>query len=169
MVKRSSLRLQAASRPQNSRDPGGWAAPGYIFQGHYEAHFLSALALMYAQTGDITLKNRAIYIVDELEKCQNAMGGKYLFASPQSDFNVYNILKITRHLFKWTGSLSYADFYERTIFNGILSSQNPSNGEKTYYQFMNVNSAKTYNSNTTGCFCCNGTGLESFSKFGDSV
>lgn len=32
----------------------------------------------------------------------------------------YNILKIARYLFKWTGNVSYADHYERALLNGIL-------------------------------------------------
>ncbi|GFR41395.1 hypothetical protein Agub_g2074 [Astrephomene gubernaculifera] len=32
----------------------------------------------------------------------------------------YNILKIARSLFRWTGDVRYADFYERALVNGIL-------------------------------------------------
>ncbi len=32
----------------------------------------------------------------------------------------YNILKIARSLFRWTGEVAYADFYERALINGIL-------------------------------------------------
>ncbi|KAG2492010.1 hypothetical protein HYH03_009740 [Edaphochlamys debaryana] len=32
----------------------------------------------------------------------------------------YNILKVSRALFRWTGNVSYADFYERALLNGIL-------------------------------------------------
>ncbi|PNH12698.1 hypothetical protein TSOC_000340, partial [Tetrabaena socialis] len=32
----------------------------------------------------------------------------------------YNILKIARSLFRWTGDVAYADFYERALLNGIL-------------------------------------------------
>ena len=86
----------------------------------------------------------------------------------QETCNTYNMLKITRQLFKLSGSVSYADYYERALFNGILGSMNPT-GEKTYPQYMKTNAKKVFHSNTKGCFCCNGTGLESFSKFGDSI
>ncbi|KXZ56391.1 hypothetical protein GPECTOR_1g347 [Gonium pectorale] len=32
----------------------------------------------------------------------------------------YDILKIARSLFRWTGNASFADFYERALLNGIL-------------------------------------------------
>ena len=30
----------------------------------------------------------------------------------------YNLLKLTRHLFTWTGEARYADYSERALFNG---------------------------------------------------
>lgn len=35
----------------------------------------------------------------------------------------YNVLKMARHLFEWSGNASLADFYERAILNGILGNQ----------------------------------------------
>ena len=35
----------------------------------------------------------------------------------------YNMLKIARYLFQWTGNVSYADYYERAILNGLLGTQ----------------------------------------------
>lgn len=32
----------------------------------------------------------------------------------------YNVLKIARSLFTWTGDVKLADFYERALVNGIL-------------------------------------------------
>ena len=32
----------------------------------------------------------------------------------------YNILKIARSIFRWTGDVGAADFYERALVNGIL-------------------------------------------------
>ena len=33
------------------------------------------------------------------------------------------ILQVSRHLFKWTKEVSYADYYERALTNGVLSIQ----------------------------------------------
>jgi DUF1680 family protein len=35
----------------------------------------------------------------------------------------YNVLKVARALFRWTGNASLADFYERALLNGILGTQ----------------------------------------------
>ena len=44
----------------------------------------------------------------------------------------YNMLKLTRHVFTWTGDPRAADFYERALFNGILGTLNPESGTTMY-------------------------------------
>ncbi|KAF0095107.1 MAG: hypothetical protein E1N59_1153 [Puniceicoccaceae bacterium 5H] len=55
---------------------GGWEGAGIA--GHSLGHYLSALSLLYATTGDERLKERVDYIVDELAQCQQANGDGYL-------------------------------------------------------------------------------------------
>ena len=47
----------------------GWESD--TIAGHTLGHYLSALALMHAQTGDAECKRRVNYIVDELARCQS--------------------------------------------------------------------------------------------------
>ncbi|MBQ8548748.1 MAG: glycoside hydrolase family 127 protein, partial [Lachnospiraceae bacterium] len=47
--------------------------------------------------------------------------------------NVYNMQKMTRKLFMITGDVKYADWFENTYINSILSSQNPETGMTTYF------------------------------------
>eukprot|EP01046_Picozoa_sp_COSAG06_P055484 COSAG06_NODE_10212_length_1725_cov_3.840461_2_plen_82_part_00 len=49
----------------------------------------------------------------------NRMGSQ-LNADTEESCTQYNILKVARHLFKWTASSSLGDFYERAIMNGII-------------------------------------------------
>lgn len=35
----------------------------------------------------------------------------------------YNMMKIARYLFQWTGDARYADYYERAVLNGMLGVQ----------------------------------------------
>lgn len=35
----------------------------------------------------------------------------------------YNMLKLARYLFRWTGNATYADYYEKAITNGLLGTQ----------------------------------------------
>jgi len=63
-----------AGLSSNVEPYGGWEAPDWGFRGHTAGHYLTALALMYASTGDETLKRRMDYFVAELAKCQEASG-----------------------------------------------------------------------------------------------
>ncbi len=55
---------------------GGWESEepwvNIRCHGHTLGHYLSAVSLMYASTGDARMKQRADYIVDELQRCQKA-------------------------------------------------------------------------------------------------
>ncbi|MFL6448524.1 MAG: beta-L-arabinofuranosidase domain-containing protein [Bryobacteraceae bacterium] len=53
---------------------GGWEKPDCELRGHFVGHYLSGCALMYASTGDETLKSKADYMVAELGKCQDRLG-----------------------------------------------------------------------------------------------
>ena len=83
--------------------------------------------------------------------------------------NTYNMLKLSRELFKITGDTKYADYYENTFINAILSSQNPETGMTTYFQPMATGYFKVYSSPTDHFWCCTGSGMENFSKLSDSI
>jgi len=59
---------------------GGWDGPGRNLTGHIAGHYLSAVSLMYAATGDARFKDRATYIVRELAAVQAKQGDGYLSA-----------------------------------------------------------------------------------------
>ncbi|MFC7505576.1 beta-L-arabinofuranosidase domain-containing protein [Nocardioides sp. GCM10030258] len=83
--------------------------------------------------------------------------------------NEYNMLKLSRELFKLTQDVKYADYYENTFLNHIVSSQNPETGMTTYFQAMAPGYYKLYSLPYTLFWCCTGTGMENFSKLGDSM
>ncbi len=75
--------------PSSAKPLGGWEEPNCELRGHSLGHYLSALSLMYASTGDAVFKQRVDYIVGELAKCQGnspAAGfhAGYLSAFPES-------------------------------------------------------------------------------------
>ncbi len=82
--------------------------------------------------------------------------------------NVYNMLKMTKYLFMITGDVKYADWYENTFINSILSSQNPQTGMTTYFQPMASGYYKVYGERFNKFWCCTGTGMENFSKLQES-
>lgn len=59
---------------------GGWDGDGKNLTGHIAGHYLSAVSLMYAATGDGRFKARADYIVQELKEVQEKHGNGYLGA-----------------------------------------------------------------------------------------
>ena len=65
---------------------GGWEAPVNELRGHFVGHYMSACALMAAQTGDDAVKARGAEIVAGLAPCQQALGGGYLSAFPVEYF-----------------------------------------------------------------------------------
>lgn len=86
--------------------------------------------------------------------------------------NTYNMLKITRELYKITGKSKYADYYETTMLNAIVSSINPDTGMTTYFQPMATGYFKVYGNTDVEqnqFWCCTGSGLENFTKLGDSI
>jgi DUF1680 family protein len=83
--------------------------------------------------------------------------------------NAYNMSKLTHDLFVVTGDIKYADFYERIHINEILSSMNPDTGMTTYFKPMGTGYFKAFGTPTNSFWCCTGTGMENFTKLGDSV
>jgi DUF1680 family protein len=79
-----NFRSQAGLPPKGAMY-AGWESD--TIGGHTLGHYLSALSLMYAQTGDAGCKRRVIYIVDELTLCQaqNADGFVAGFTRRQGD------------------------------------------------------------------------------------
>ena len=82
--------------------------------------------------------------------------------------NVYNMLKLSSHLFSWEASPSVADFYERALFNHILSSQHPGDGRVIYNLSLEMGGYKEYQ-DPFWFTCCVGTGMENHSKYGENI
>jgi len=75
--------------PSSAQPLGGWEDPKSELRGHSLGHYLSALSLMYASTGNAEYKRRVDYIVGELAKCQShsvtaGFHEGYLSAFPES-------------------------------------------------------------------------------------
>lgn len=62
----------------------GWESTTSELRGHIMGHWLSAAARIFAQTGDLMVKAKADTIVSELAKCQEAHGGEWLAAFPET-------------------------------------------------------------------------------------
>lgn len=74
--------LREAGLPTAAKTYPNWEATG--LDGHIAGHYISALSLMYASTGDAKLSQRLVYMLNELKKCQEANGSGYLGSVPGS-------------------------------------------------------------------------------------
>lgn len=83
--------------------------------------------------------------------------------------NTYNMLKLTRHLFTWHATATYADFYERALYNHILASQDPESGMMCYYVSLRPGTRKNYSTPYDSFWCCVGSGMENHVRYGESI
>jgi DUF1680 family protein len=81
----------------------------------------------------------------------------------------YNMLKLTRHLYGWSGDPRYFDYYERTLFNHRLGTIHPGSGATQYYLSLTPGAWKTFGTEDQSFWCCTGTGVEEYSKLNDSI
>jgi DUF1680 family protein len=83
--------------------------------------------------------------------------------------NTYNMLKLTELLFLGDAKASYGDYYERSLYNHILSSQRPDTGGFVYFTPMRPNHYRVYSQVDKGMWCCVGSGIESHAKYGEFI
>ena len=83
--------------------------------------------------------------------------------------NTYNMLKLTGLLFQGDPKGSYADYYERALYNHILGSQRPQSGGFVYFTPMRPNHYRVYSQPQQGMWCCVGSGLENHAKYGEFI
>jgi DUF1680 family protein len=86
--------------------------------------------------------------------------------------NTYNMLKLGRQLFFTNPARAdYMDYYERALFNQILGQQDPASahGFVAYYTPLRAGGIKTYSNDYNNFTCDHGSGMESNTKYADSI
>jgi uncharacterized protein len=82
----------------------------------------------------------------------------------------YNMLKLTSGLFLYDQRAELMDYYERALYNHILASVDEHSPANTYHVPLRPGSVKQFgNADMRGFTCCNGTALESNTKFQNSI
>jgi uncharacterized protein len=140
---------------------------------------------VYEATGDAKYRDAASFFFDTVAQTRSfATGGhgdnEHFF--PMADFEAHvfsakgsetccqhNMLKLARALFLERPDAGYADYYERTLYNGILASQDPDSGMATYFQGARPGYMKLYHTPVDSFWCCTGTGMENHVKYRDSI
>lgn len=151
--------------------------------GNTQIPKLIGLARRYELTGEESEKRTAEFFWDRVVNHHSYVTGGHgnheYFGQPDQlrdrlseetteTCNVYNMLKLTRHLFTWNGSAEAADFYERALFNHILSSQHPGDGRVIYNLSLEMGGTKLYQ-NPYWFTCCVGTGMENHAKYSRNI
>jgi uncharacterized protein len=94
---------------------------------------------------------------------------RHLGESTAETCNTYNMLKLSRDLFRRDADASRIDFYERGLFNHILASNDPATGQVTYFVSMKPGAWRTYSTPEDSFWCCVGTGMENPARFGEAI
>ncbi|CAO2837943.1 unnamed protein product [Amaranthus hypochondriacus] len=146
--------------------------------------------MRYELTGDELYKEMSAFFMDVVNSTHNfATGGTSvsefwqdpkrlgdkLHTENEESCTTYNMLKVSRNLFRWTKEVTYADSYERALTNGVISIQKGNIPGVMIYMLPlghGVSKGRSYHGWGTpinSFWCCYGTGIESFSKLGDSI
>lgn len=83
--------------------------------------------------------------------------------------NTYNMLRLTKLLFQTSGEASFMDYYERALYNHILSTQDPIQGGFVYFTPMRAGHYRVYSQPQTSFWCCVGSGLENHARYGEMI
>ncbi|GAA0158853.1 aminoacyl-tRNA synthetase [Lithospermum erythrorhizon] len=146
--------------------------------------------MRYEYTGNQLYKDVSTFFMDIVNSSHTyATGGtsseefwqdpkrlaSFLSSETEESCTTYNMLKVSRNLFRWTKDISYADYYERAITNGVLSIQRGREPGRMIYMLplhpggSKARTLHSWGSQFDDFWCCYGTGIESFSKLGDSI
>ena len=79
------------------------------------------------------------------------------------------MLKLTEDLFRENPSAKYIDYYERTLYNHILSTQNPETGGYVYFTPVRPRSYRVYSAPNEAMWCCVGSGMENHGKYNEFI
>lgn len=83
--------------------------------------------------------------------------------------NTYNMLKLTKMLFERSGDEKYIEYYERAMYNHILSTQLPEKGGFVYFTPMRPGHYRVYSQPQTSFWCCVGSGIENHAKYNELI
>jgi len=83
--------------------------------------------------------------------------------------NTYNMLRLSKMLYQTSQEKKYIDYYEKALYNHILSTQNPTTGGFVYFTQMRPGHYRVYSQPHTSMWCCVGSGIENHSKYGKMI
>ena len=92
----------------------------------------------------------------------------FMDGGPES-CNSVNLLRQIEALFETEPSPDKIDFYERVLFDHLLSTHDPILGRTIYYTPPKPGASRTYSDEFDSMWCCTGTGFEAPGKYGQMI
>ena len=144
---------------------------------------ISGLAARYPFSGKASDLTGATFFWDQIVNHRSFVTGgnsesEYLGAADslshhltpftEENCNEYNMLRLTKLLFEIEPKVAYADYLERTLFNHILSAQNPTNGQLCYFLPLMPGAKREYQP-LEFFSCCTASGLDSYMRHGEYI
>lgn len=83
--------------------------------------------------------------------------------------NTYNMLRLTEQLFENGPKATYADYYERALYNHILSTIDTQNPGYVYFTPIRPDHYRVYSQPEQSFWCCVGTGMENPGRYGQFI
>jgi len=83
--------------------------------------------------------------------------------------NTYNMLRLTEQLFAAKPSAAQADYYERALYNHLLSAIDPHDPGYVYFTPIRPGHYRVYSSPEECFWCCVGTGMENPGRYGQFI
>lgn len=83
--------------------------------------------------------------------------------------NTNNMLKLTQGLFRMHPDAHLMDYYEKALYNHILSTQHPEHGGYVYFTPARPRHYRVYSAPNEAMWCCVGTGMENHGKYGEFI
>lgn len=83
--------------------------------------------------------------------------------------NTYNMLRLTKMFYETSADKKYIEYYERALYNHILSTQHPGTGGFVYFTQMRPGHYRVYSQPQTSMWCCVGSGIENHAKYGEMI
>lgn len=83
--------------------------------------------------------------------------------------NTYNMLRLSKMLYTTSADSKYMDYYERALYNHILSTINPIQGGFVYFTPMRSGHYRVYSQPQTSFWCCVGSGIENHARYGEMI
>lgn len=83
--------------------------------------------------------------------------------------NTFNMLRLSTLLYQDHGDSDFVDYYERALFNHILSLQHPKTGGFVYFTPARSRHYRVYSQAETSFWCCVGTGMENPNRYTELI